>query len=117
MKKHAICILLILSFFEVYSQASVINQECKELRAKVSEYGVRDAALYSNQLQSSYLDFIFFYTYNDKNYIFVSFKTDLYTLYLYCNLPFKVIEQFLANPGTYGEKFNKYIAPYKCDCS
>ncbi|SMC33669.1 hypothetical protein [Cellulophaga tyrosinoxydans] len=117
MKKQAIYILLMLFLFDANSQPSVINQECKELRSKVSEYGVRDAALYSYQLQSSYLEFIFFYTYNDKNYIFVSFKTDLNNLYLYCDLPIKVIEQFLANPGTYGEKFNKYITPYKCDCS
>lgn len=56
------------------------------------------------------------YQYNNSLYIFIHTRQN--NSYIYCDVPYNNWQFFISNgySTSYGQRFHKYIEPYKCNC-
>lgn len=90
---------------------------CYRYLESITSTHERIHSMYESELNSSFLKEVHFYTAPESPiYVVVKFYQNP-RYYIYCEVPGFEVDNFLPESYlTYGEKFNEYIAPYKCNC-
>lgn len=103
----------------IYSQ----TVSCNDLLDFIVEKGYKKATLESYVMSSSWLNKVTAYTYDYKTYVVAKIQREgSYTTstYIFCGIPSQNWSNFqygsYGDSDSYGERFNKYIMDYKCDC-
>ena len=121
MKKLFLLILFCLSNF--IGQAQEVS--CDDLIKFIENNGKLEKQVMSLVLDSSWLQKVTLYKYDNKYYVVAKIKKDEYSYftksYVFCNIPYSNWTRFYSlynysSSDTYGERFHKYIIDYICDC-
>lgn len=104
--------IFILLFFAFMQNINSQDWDCETYKKNVAKYANLFIEIDKEKLDSSYLDKVSLY-YMQVIFAIVEIGDQKY---IYCEIPEDSIGKFIKDPGTYGEKFNKHIAPFTCDC-
>ena len=101
----------ILFVSSVYAQ----NLSCDNLNSTIQTKGSKKKTYNSYELHSSWLQGITAYSFNGEIYVVASMNNKQY---IYCGVPPSSWNQFSSNCNgcSYGQRFNKFIKHYKCNC-
>jgi hypothetical protein len=97
---------------------------CESLIEYVEENGSKKGSVGAMQLlQSTWLINVDAYTINNTLVVIAEIKKDSYGFstkqYIFCGIPesnWEYFSGFYSLTSTYGERFQKYIIEYQCDC-
>ena len=115
-------------FFILFGLASFTSNaqevSCTELMGFIKSNGSYYDEISSYTMNSSWLNKVTCYSYDNKYYIIAEIKESEYSYstkkYVFCNIPYSNWRNFkiggLDYNSTHGERFQKYIIDYKCNC-
>lgn len=118
-------ILLIIIFAFTFVGAKAQEVSCEDLKNFIESKGTQQVEVYSLTLNSSWLQNVKLYKYDNKYYVIAAIKKNKYDIYntksyIFCNIPYSNWTSFhtfdLYGESTYGERFHKYIKDYICNC-
>ena len=97
---------------------------CESLIEYVEENGYKKGSVGAMQLlQSTWLKNVEAYSINNSIVVIAEIKKDSYGFstkqYIFCGIPesnWEYFSGFYSLTTTYGERFQKYIIDYQCDC-
>lgn len=120
MKRYILVFLLSFSFF-----ASAQSVSCGELMSFIKSEGMYSSSISSYTLDSSWLTKVTLYNYDMKYFVIAEIKANKYSYgskpYIFCAIPFNNWSNFknggYGNSDSYGERFQKYIFDYQCNCN
>lgn len=106
--------------YSAYSQ----SVSCDDLLSFIVENGYKKSTLNNYVLESSWLYRVTAYSYDYKTYVVAEIKENEYSnrtrTYIFCGIPNMNWQSFqyggYGDPVSYGERFQKYIFKYQCNC-
>lgn len=98
---------------------------CDEVMEYIKAEGFRSSSVSSYTMDSSWLYEVTAFTYEFKTYVIAKIKRNEYSYltqsYIFCGIPDANWRNFryggYNDSDSYGERFNKYIMDYKCNCN
>jgi hypothetical protein len=119
--KHLFTLFLFAFSINITAQ----SVSCDELVDFIETKGMYSNSVSSYTLDSSWLTKVTLYSYNMNYFVVANIKTNEYSYtskpYIFCGIPYSNWQRFqtgsYGDTDSYGERFHKYIFPYKCDCN
>lgn len=101
--------------------SSSSEYSCDEIYNYIKDNGSKKATISSYTLNSSWLNEVVAYSYDNAIYVVAEIKvnenSDKMNKYIFCGIPDRNWSSFQNDSSeTYGERFHNYIFNYKCDC-
>ena len=99
------------------TQPDISSLSCDDLMYLVMDNGYRIQSLDASDMNSSALDYIALYEYEDTYYTVVEF-TSSSKKYIYCDVSRSDWDNFVDNDlDSYGESFDEYLNKSSCNCN
>lgn len=106
---------------------SLTNQQvsCEDLFEFIINKGYKKGAVSSYTMNSSWLNEVTAYSYENKIFVVAKIKENEYSYntnsYIFCGIPSMNWTNFVyggyGDDDSYGKRFHKYIMDYKCNCN
>ncbi|MBK6573609.1 MAG: hypothetical protein IPG21_14255 [Saprospiraceae bacterium] len=108
-------IILLFGFILFVSSVYAQNLSCDQLNSTIKSKGSKKKTFTIDELHSSWLQEVTAYSFNGDIYVVASMNN---RQYIYCGVPLISWDQFSSNCNgcSYGQRFNKFIKNYKCNC-
>jgi exonuclease VII small subunit len=98
---------------------------CESLKKFIIENAEIVSSIEKNTLNSSWLDNVTAFEYNNDLYVIISIRENNVSYksneYIFCGIPHNNWNSFrnkaFFNDSSYGERFHEYIFEYKCNCN